>query len=450
MWFSKQTWLFFILIPTVLASRTEPVYAFFAIKGGYKSMYYAAPIFVGAKEQLQTVIIDTGSDLMAFPCAICKPGNCGTHEDSYYEYHQSSTFHPIINCPPDTRDRETGACKFQNKYMEGSAVSGIRAQEFFKIKREVKDSGLSVSSLAADKRVGSVPLMAEFGCTTKETGEFLNQSADGIMGLDPKSSFIRSVEDQEPSNPKVMAFGMCFGREGGHMSFELFPRTNLPNLASSQSYLLVDIEGSGMDYNVVLERIVVGKEEVSGENMRATFDTGTTMTLFPKKTAEAVFAALTAHCRDQPDLCGKMTNPEFKEEWCIELRKEDSDFASLEDALATFPTIHLMFEGANMPYHLRPENYMYLTSEGVRSTRACIAISGDPNLTRMIIGGFAMINHFVYFDRPHNMMVVDNHVDCTEPPKRITRSPTPPSPSGLMNVFHKIGSMVSGLLSNKS
>lgn len=56
-------------------------------------------------------------------------------------------------------------------------------------------------------------MKAEFGCTTKETGLFKTQYADGIFGLDNDSTLIDSMEKsatQKYKRPMVFNFGLCF------------------------------------------------------------------------------------------------------------------------------------------------------------------------------------------------------------------------------------------------
>ncbi|CAM9728231.1 unnamed protein product [Sphacelaria rigidula] len=48
-----------------------------------------AYVYVGTPPQRVSVIIDTGSDYTAFPCAECS--NCGGHTDPYWDVFKSST-----------------------------------------------------------------------------------------------------------------------------------------------------------------------------------------------------------------------------------------------------------------------------------------------------------------------------------------------------------------------
>lgn len=49
-------------------------------------------IFVGTPRQRQSMIIDTGSHITAFPCVGC--AQCGTHTDKYFDPRASTTVRP--------------------------------------------------------------------------------------------------------------------------------------------------------------------------------------------------------------------------------------------------------------------------------------------------------------------------------------------------------------------
>ena len=52
--------------------------------------YYYVDIYVGTPPVKQTVIVDTGSTLTAFPCTGCI--NCGSHIDPWFDPNQSSSY----------------------------------------------------------------------------------------------------------------------------------------------------------------------------------------------------------------------------------------------------------------------------------------------------------------------------------------------------------------------
>ena len=89
----------------------------------------------------------------------------------------------------------------------------------FKNAKRVNDNKLNQfnQKLKIDLR-----LKAQFGCTTKETGLFKDQYADGILGLDDGSTLISSMEqDNTLKGEKVFSFGLCFHKTGGIMSIDL-------------------------------------------------------------------------------------------------------------------------------------------------------------------------------------------------------------------------------------
>ena len=54
------------------------------IYGSDDLKYYYTNIWVGTPPQRQSVIIDTGSDYLAFPCSRCPEGHCGNHNNPVF------------------------------------------------------------------------------------------------------------------------------------------------------------------------------------------------------------------------------------------------------------------------------------------------------------------------------------------------------------------------------
>ncbi len=106
-------------------------------------------------------------------------------------------------------------------YAEGSSLLGFLAEDYIKFKnsRKVNDYKLSRLNTFLKK---DLKLKVEFGCTTKETGLFKSQYADGILGLDNASSLMNSMEtENNQREPMIFSFGLCFHEHGGIMSIDL-------------------------------------------------------------------------------------------------------------------------------------------------------------------------------------------------------------------------------------
>ena len=100
------------------ASMTVPMH--------YDSGSHHIYIYVGSpKPQRQTLILDTGSRYMAFPCEPCQ--DCGHHASpTYFNDTESTThrdnFHP--NCvfnKKKKKDADDDSCRFDQTYLEGSS-----------------------------------------------------------------------------------------------------------------------------------------------------------------------------------------------------------------------------------------------------------------------------------------------------------------------------------------
>ena len=374
-------------------------------------MYFAAEFNVGQNHQKQSAIVDTGSDLLAFPCDMASISDTGTHNDSRFLSTKSSTFDVGIDCPSSYFNPISEGCTFNKRYLEGSSISGIKAKEVFEFKNKVKDLGQKMSEYV-NSGIKDFVIKAEFGCTTKETGLFVTQEADGIFGLDDGSSILQSIENQDSNNPKKASMGFCFHRKGGFMTLETRTLDHPKEEYPLDKYIVVPYDTRSSDYNIPMNSVRIGRIDISTQDVRTTIDTGTTFMLFPKQIGEAIFDAFRVYCKEHEIQCAKMKEVKLDNKFCVQYSKPDDNYNSLNEALDSFPNIELVFEGSVKTMILKPENYFYQTGT-TDVQRACLAIQADDSLQRIIIGAFPMINHFVFIDRSSRFVAIENNVDCS-------------------------------------
>lgn len=162
--------------PISKLSQSIPAYQ------GYGAYYIE--IYIGSPPQRQTVMLDTGSESVALPCQGCI--DCGEgHTDPLFKPSQSSTFQELTcsQCFNSQCDKKTNTCASSSSYIEGSSWQG----------QEVED-------VVALSNPGETDLMAltsagvKFTCMRKNYGEFKDQKADGIIGLNrAKGSFLNQL-----------------------------------------------------------------------------------------------------------------------------------------------------------------------------------------------------------------------------------------------------------------
>lgn len=128
--------------------------------------YYYTRVHVGTPGQIFTVIVDTGSSLLAIPCRGCS--RCGKHMNPYFEQSKSSTYREGCSEIPKCQQCSGKQCGYKTHFVEGSSIGGY----------VVKDQ---VATLMAGSNTPQFTAEGIFGCQMSETGLFKSQMADGIM-----------------------------------------------------------------------------------------------------------------------------------------------------------------------------------------------------------------------------------------------------------------------------
>ena len=190
-------------------------------------------LYVGSPPQRQTLIVDTGSRTMAFPCRTCPTCNdcCGTHASPYFDPSKSSThfvsscgsclLEGISDCPMQLLSgRRTASaatsidggdvCTFAQKYTEGSAWRATEVEDLVWL-------GSSDVVESIENYMPSLAVAYPFGCQTSSTGLFRKQYADGILGLTIHETSLVTAFYNE-GLIRSDAFSLCFTQEGGVLS----------------------------------------------------------------------------------------------------------------------------------------------------------------------------------------------------------------------------------------
>ena len=364
-------------------------------------------IYVGSPPQRQTLIVDTGSRVMSFPCKPCR--TCGSHASPYFDPAASTTY-KSSRCGKcllegiSTCSLFGEQCELSQKYTEGSSWSASEVEDLVWLGTP------DVLESVEDHMQLAVPFA--FGCQTSSRGLFKKQYADGILGLARHDTSIVSAYYQAGAILRN-AFSLCMTREGGHMSVG----GSLPKKHHLQPMQMTPITREHGWYSVEVDAIYVGDIMVADKNtkkgslMKAVnsgkgciLDSGTTDTYLPSSLSKAFEAAV-------HNWTGGLTD------FSRRLRVKIYTFAQFQ----ALPEITFVLAN-NATISIHPNNYMegVLFQDGTEEVQSW---KGTKQLTNRIyledkegavLGANALLGHDILYDVQGHQIGIAK-AECSEP-----------------------------------
>lgn len=353
----------------------------------YDLGYYYVDLWVGTPPSKQTVIIDTGSSLTAFPCIDCT--DCGKHLDSYFNYMNSSSS-KVLRCKDKyahcgSCESSEDLCRYSVHYAEGSSISGYLVQ----------DSVIFGDDLNHTHNVSLV-----FGCHRRETHLFRTQLADGIMGLGTKGQALTIVDamfkEHEITND---VFTICFADNGGFMtvggynsSFHLSDVAWV-NMVTSPFY---GIRANGLVVNGVNTGLI--KEDFTSAYSTGTIvDSGTTFTYLCYAVYRMLYDKFDEYCKLPNKCIGEKVRVAGEPHGCYVY--DNTTEGGLEAFFSTFPLFEFRVDDELIKW--KPERYLFAWPESPNTF--CVGAYNNGG-SGNVLGGTFMRGKDVVFDRGNAKM----------------------------------------------
>jgi hypothetical protein len=398
--------------------------------------YYFTDLMVGLpNSQRVSVIIDTGSRLVGFPCTGC--GHCGDHLDPAFDISASETAR-WFGCEDDCAGCTEGRCPYSETYAEGSSIAGFWFDDFMEL---------------GDPFSKNPAVRVQMGCHNSEDNLFYTQQANGIMGLAPSTGqasqptvLQQMFRDRKHVDTKV--FSICLATWGGRItiggfnsSYHIVKPSLDPiqwvDMRATQYYFVKPEALSIIDFTERIE-VVRGVEEFGVSIV----DSGTTYTYLPDDIFTSLMSSLRDYCTEHNG-CGA----DQESDRCWRLRDAD-------EGPAGFPPIAFHFEG-DVRVDWMPHNYLQQRKDGALWCRTFMANS----IFQTVLGISLMLHKDFIFDLGRGRLGIAD-AQCPEyteqPPEdaralhlpqrldNLAQRDVPPRLGAPMREFVELGSTGSG------
>ncbi|XP_078161145.1 aspartyl protease family protein 1-like isoform X2 [Carex rostrata] len=311
-----------------------------------------------------------------------------------YMPNASSTSKPVT-CSSSECDKRyrnvclnsTGDCTYLAQYaMADTASSGILMQDVLSFMNEHNTQDI-------------IQLPIVFGCGKVQTGAFLRDAPNGLMGLGLDSFAVPTML----ANKGIISdsFSMCFGDDGnGRLKFG-----DKGNPGQNETPLVVQ---NGLPYyNINITEMVVGNKTIKAE-FTTLVDSGTNFALLEDPLYTQFTAAFSAQVEDR-----RITDPNIPLDYCYESNSKKNN---------AHPSVRFTTKGGSQFPMLVP--IVGLSDENSNPVGYCLAVaqSTDGN----VIGAIAMTGLNVVHDR-EKLVLGWQEADCYGSFKNGTIKPESPN-----------------------
>ena len=407
------------------------------LHGNVRLEYFYANLYVGSPPQRQSVIVDIGSSLTAFPCNTCPYGHCGNHENPRFKLYESSTVAPVgcftkfmnyycsrcnypgvapnqpkhRHCQFEARYSENlQECLYGHEYIDVATLGDKDDNDDPKAPKTAKnhtEDGSDDEKVEKSKRMFK-PVKLQFGCTENEPGQFKTQKANGIMGLYHESNtwrFKPNIVDALAAAKEIKSdtFSLCHGEEGGFFSLGGF------NKNKHQKGAEVHTIGWNhyQNYQIKIKGFRVGsktgpQDAVKGTSFTYFLDSGTTYIWLPAIIFDRLSAYMNSYCKAKAGRCKGINKYSTYDGTCMTYDR--SKHGSYKSFVESYPVLYLELGAEGKPFEIAPKDYLSMKHKGrVSFAESCPAFRRS-NGGRGLLGNQLMKYYDFYFDRKKKLM----------------------------------------------